>query len=640
MKRLLTTLLLSIAFQSYSQQWSQQLALTAMTIWKDSFTLEGDKVAKWRYDQGVILKGIEGIWNATGDAKWFNYIQKSMDFYVQNDGTIKGYKASEYNIDHINNGKLLLLLYRVTGKEKYKKAVDLLRSQLVTHPRTSEGGFWHKKIYPYQMWLDGLYMGQPFYAEYATLFGEDTAFTDIARQFILMERYARDPQTGLLYHGWDESRQQQWANKTTGLSPNVWGRALGWYGMAMVDVLDHFPSSHPGRDSIIGILNRFAKAVTSVQDKKTGLWYDVPNLPKEPKNYVEASASSMLVYTLAKGVRKGYLPESYLTNAKKAYKGILKQFIKVENGQTNLHGTVAVSGLGGKPYRDGSFAYYMSEPVIVNDPKGMGAFINAAVEMEMLPKLSVGKGKTVILDYYFNNEWKKDANGQPVRHHYTWEDKSNGGFSMFGDIFNQHGVVKHSLPEAPTAQNLSNADIYIIVDPDSPKENKTPNYIATDHINTIYNWVKEGGVLLLFANDSNNVEFEHFNQLANKFGITFNQNARNMVKGADFAAGTFKTPAKHSLFKTAKTLYLKEISTLKLTPPAKAVLTDNGDNIIAVSKVGKGTVFAVGDPWFYNEYIDGRKLPSSLENYKAAEDLVKWAVKQVSVKNPKSLARK
>jgi unsaturated rhamnogalacturonyl hydrolase len=270
----------------------------------------------------------------------------------------------------------------------------------------------------------------------------------------------------------------------------------------------------------------------------------------------------------------------------------------------------------------------------------MGAFIKASVEMEMLPTLATGKGKTVVLDYYFNNERKKEANGNLVRHHYTWEDRSNGGYSLLGDIFNRYGVNKQALTESPTTKNLKNADIYILVDPDFPKENKSPNYIESTHINAIYNWVKEGGVLLLFANDTNNVEFEHYNQLAAKFGIHFNQNARNMVKGTDFAVGTFQTPAKHPIFKTAKTLYLKEIGTLALKSPAKAVLADKGDNIIAVSKVGKGTVFAVGDPWFYNEYIDGRKLPLSLENYKAAEDLVKWAIKQAPAKSPKSLAKK
>src|SRR5690606_10119778 len=278
-------------------------------------------------------------------------------------------------------------------------AAHLLRKQLREHPRTSEGGFWHKKIYPYQMWLDGLYMGQPFYAEYVALMGEDTAFNDITRQFVLMEKHARDTQTGLLYHGWDESRQQQWADKQTGLSPHFWSRALGWFGMAMVDVLDHFPKEHQGRDSIIQILNRFAKAVINVQDASTGLWYDVPDKKNEPKNYFEASGSAMLVYTLAKGIRKGYLPQDFITAADKGYNGIVKKFIKKDDkGNVNLHGTVSVSGLGGKPYRDGSFEYYMSEPVIVNDPKGMGAFILASFEMEMLPDLEVGKGLTILLD--------------------------------------------------------------------------------------------------------------------------------------------------------------------------------------------------------------------------------------------------
>jgi unsaturated rhamnogalacturonyl hydrolase len=389
-----------------AQPWSQQLAATAMTLWKDSFSLRPGQPARWSYDQGVILKGIEGIWNATGDGKYFNYIQKSMDVFVSDDGKIRGYKPDEFNIDNVNNGKLLLLLYRVTGREKYKKAADQLRDQLKQHPRTSEGGFWHKKVYPYQMWLDGLYMGEPFYAEYAMLFHEDTAFNDIAKQFILMEKHSRDEKTGLLYHGWDESKQQKWADKTTGRSPNFWARSLGWYGMALVDALDFFPIDHPQRKELISILNRFTKAVTAFQDTKSGLWYDVPNMQSNPKNYKEASASCMLVYTLAKGVRKGYLPSSYLQNAKKGFDGIIKEFIEVDaGGQVNLKGTVSVSGLGGNPYRDGSFEYYMGEPVIVNDPKGMGAFIKCANEMEMADRQSVGKGKTVLLDYYLNNEW-------------------------------------------------------------------------------------------------------------------------------------------------------------------------------------------------------------------------------------------
>src|SRR6188474_55062 len=201
-----------------SQPLSQQIAATVMSTWKDSFSLD-NKPAKWAYDMGVILKGFEGMWNNTGDVKYFQYIQKQMDVFVQEDGSIKSYRPDEYNIDHINNGKLLLLLYRVTLKEKYLKAANNLREQLKTHPRTKEGGFWHKNIYPYQMWLDGLYMGTPFYAEYAMLAKEDSAFNDIANQFIWMEQHARDAQTGLLFHAWDESKQQKWADPKTGRSP-------------------------------------------------------------------------------------------------------------------------------------------------------------------------------------------------------------------------------------------------------------------------------------------------------------------------------------------------------------------------------------------------------------------------------------
>lgn len=625
-------IILTLTAGAQEISYAREMTNTAMKLWKDSFLLPSDKVAKWRYDQGVILKGIEALWNRTGDGKLFSYIQKSMDFYLTEKGSIRGYKPDEYNIDHLNNGKLLLLLYRVTGKEKYKTAADELRQQLRTHPRTSEGGFWHKKIYPSQMWLDGLYMGQPFYAEYAKTFHEDSAFTDIARQFILMERHSRDLKTGLLYHGWDESREQQWADKTSGTSPHFWGRALGWYGMAMVDVLDHFPASHPGRDSIESILERFAEAVIKVQDVKTGLWYDIPNLPNEPKNYVEASASSMIVYTIAKGVRKGYLPPRYLAFAKKGYDGMLKQFIKTENGQVNLHGTVSVSGLGGKPYRDGSFAYYMSEPVIVNDPKGMGAFILAANEMEAVLDLVNGIGKTVVLDNYYNNEWKKDITGKTIRWHYTWEDKSNSGFAMLGDIIELNGAHKKELAVAPTASNLQSASVYIIVDPDTDKETASPNLMNVQDAEAIANWVKAGGVLILLTNDAGNAELKNFNLLSTRFGIQFNEDNFNLVQNNVFEQGMVIVPGKNPVFKTAKNLFIKELATLNISTPAKTILSKEGRNIAAVAQFGKGCVFAIGDPWLYNEYIDGRKLPAEYDNYKAATDLVRWALNEAKKK--------
>ena len=632
MKKITTIVLLLVSIFVQAQPWSQKMAQTVMTIWKDSMSMQPGRPVRWSYDQGVVLKGIEGIWKNTADKKYFDYIEKSMDHFVQEDGNILSYRPDEYNIDHVNCGRNVLFLYKVTLKEKYLKAVQLLRAQLKTHPRTNEGGFWHKKIYPYQMWLDGLYMGEPFYAEYAATFHEDTTFNDIAKQFILMEKHARDAKTGLLYHGYDESREQKWADKKTGLSPHVWARAMGWYGMALVDVLEWFPKEHAKKDSLIAILNRFATAIAKYQDAKTGLWWDIVDMGGKEKNYLESSASSMMIYALAKGVRLGYLPDKFIATATKGYNGLISQFVKTENGQVNLHGTVSVSGLGGNPYRDGSYEYYMSERVVVNDPKGVGAFLQASNEIEMLSTLKIGKGRTVLLDYYFNHELKKDVTGATVQHHYIWEQMDLNGYSLFGFVWNKYGVKTKSLPDAPSPKNLKGANVYIIVDPDTEKETASPNYIESAHIDAIYNWVKEGGVLLLFGNDSGNVEMTHFNQLVKKFGIQFNNDSRNKVIGSQFEMGAFSIPANHTIFKTPKKIYIKEYSSQTVVKPATAAFTDGKTVVMSVAKIGKGTVFAVGDPWFYNEYFDGRKLPATLENYKAGEDLVKWAIKQTQVK--------
>ena len=610
-----------------SNNYGQAMAKTVMTIWKDSMTNDG-KPANWSYDQGVILKGIEGLWKQTGDGDYFNYMQKSTDHFVDDEGNIRTYKFDNYTLDNILCGRILLTLFEVTGKKKYFKAASTLREQLRQQPRTNEGGFWHKKIYPNQMWLDGLYMAEPFYAEWAATFHEDSDFNDIANQFIWMEQHARDPKTGLLYHGYDASKKEAWANKTTGLSANFWARAMGWYGMGLVDALPYFPKDHPKRKELINLLNRFAAAVCKVQDPKSGLWWDVLNFPHRKGNYEEASASCMFVYALAKGVRLGYLPSSYLAVAKKGYAGIVKKFIINDNGQTNLEGTVSVSGLGGHPYRDGTYNYYIKEKVVTNDPKGIGAFLLASDEMNLLPTLSVGKGKTVTLDYYFNHETKKDITGKTVQWHYVWEEKDNGGYSMVGNIFHKYGVKTNSLKVAPTLQNLKNSSIYIIVDPDNEKESEHPNYISSADINSIYTWVKNGGVLLLFSNDSANVEFEHFNRLAAKFGIQFNFDCHNKETGRNFDMAQMFVNEDNTIFKNVKKVYIKEYSSLSVNPPAYSVLKQGNVNVAAVAKVGKGTVFAVGDPWFYNEYTDGRKIPPDYQNYQAAEDLVKWAIEQ------------
>ena len=632
----LITFVLAIATCCYgqSQPLSQRVASTAMTaLWRDAAKKEEGYPSRWTYDHGVVLKGIEGIWLSTGDGDYFRFIQRSMDHFVNDDGTIRTYNLDDYNIDNINPGRNLLLLYKVTGQEKYRKAAELLRSQLSTHPRTSDGGFWHKKIYPTQMWLDGLYMGEPFYAEYSAMVHDDKAFDDIAKQFILMEQHSRDAKTGLLFHGWDESRKQRWADPKTGRSPNFWGRAIGWYAMALVDTLDYFPKDHPQRGELIAILNRLAKTVANYQDAPSGLWYDVVDKGTAKGNYLESSAGAMFVYALAKGVRNGYLANSYQAVAQKAYRGLVDLFIKADaNGQTNFEGTVSVSGLGGNPYRDGSYDYYLSEKVVTNDPKGIGAFLLASNEMEMATKQSVGKGKTVTLDSYFNNETKKDAGGRLTSWHYKWDELPNSGFSLWGNVFRTYGVKTETLTAAPTQANLRGSDIYIIVDPDTKQESEQPNFVQPEHIKAIASWVRSGGVLVLMANDVGNAELDHFNELARQFGIQFKKDSRNRVQGNEYVTGRLTVQAPNQIFRTARNLFLKEVSTLEVNPPARSVLEDGGDKIIAVAKVGKGTVFAVGDPWLYNEYTDGRRLPKEYDNYKAAVDLTLWLIGQARAK--------
>lgn len=365
--------------------WAERMTLSQMARNKDSLAYNIATRSFWNYDKGTYLKGVEAVWKQTGDIKYFNYIQNTIGSFIEDDGSIKSYRVDEYNLDQINSGKLVLTLWEQTKEEKYKKAAFLLREQLNKHPRTNEGGFWHKKRYPYQMWLDGLYMGDPFYAQFSKLFDQPQNFDDVANQIIWVNSHTRDQKTGLLYHAWDESKQQRWADKTTGCSPNFWSRAMGWYTMAIVDVLDYLPKDHPKRDQIIKIFKETTDALIKVQDKKSGVWYQIPDQGTRPGNYLEASASCMFVYSIEKAINKGYLPKSYIPAVKTGWNGLLKTFIRTEpNGLITLTKTCRSAGLGGEPYRDGSFEYYMSEPAIDNDLKGVGPFIMAAVEAQKL----------------------------------------------------------------------------------------------------------------------------------------------------------------------------------------------------------------------------------------------------------------
>jgi unsaturated rhamnogalacturonyl hydrolase len=347
---------------------------------------------KWEYDAGLVLRGFEQTWRRTKDRKYIDYVKRTIDRFVDSAGSIEGYALDNYNIDEINPGKLLFALDEDAeggkDKQRYARALHLLRSQMTTHPRTQEGGFWHKRIYPHQMWLDGLYMAAPFLAQFAVRFGEPRLLDDVARQVLLIEKHTRDPKSGLLYHGWDESKQQRWADPTSGTSPHFWGRAMGWYAMAVVDVLDFLPVGHPDRPAVLSVLQRLAASIARVQDEPTGVWWQVLDAGGREKNYREASASAMFVYAFAKAVRRGWLDErTYEPIARRGYRGIVEQFVEVDpRGHVNLKSVCKVAGLGGNPYRDGSYAYYTSTEVVANDPKGVGAFLLASVEVAALER--------------------------------------------------------------------------------------------------------------------------------------------------------------------------------------------------------------------------------------------------------------
>ncbi|MDD9271619.1 glycoside hydrolase family 105 protein [Paenibacillus sp. GCM10023248] len=344
---------------------------------------------QWGYVAGMALAAIDKLGDWTGEAKYHEFVKRHMDVFVQEDGSIHGYKLEDYNLDHINKGKNLLRLWRETGESKYEKAARLLITQLAGQPRTDEGGFWHKKIYPFQMWLDGLYMSSPYMAEYARTFDDSSWFDETAHQLLLVERRTRNPQTGLLHHAWDETKEQRWCDSFgTGRSRHVWGRAMGWYAMALVDALEHFPIGHAKRGQLMGIFERMANSVVRAQDQDSGLWYQVMDCNGQQGNYLEASGSCMLTYAIAKGIRLNYLAEIDRSVVERAYEGILQRFVTEDEQGVHLHSICHGAGLGGRKYRDGSYAYYLSEAVVSDVLMGVAPLLLASVEMEKLREQS------------------------------------------------------------------------------------------------------------------------------------------------------------------------------------------------------------------------------------------------------------
>jgi unsaturated rhamnogalacturonyl hydrolase len=357
------------------QSWSVRVAQSVM---RRSPAAVFDR---WDYTAGLVLLAMQRLSVSTRDSQYTAYAKRSVDLLVAPDGTIKTYRQADFNLDQINEGRVLFALSDATDDSRYQRAADQLRAQLAAQPRTAERGFWHKQIYPEQMWLDGLYMAEPFYAEYAQRHADKAAMTDVTRQFLLIAQHLRDSSTGLYYHAWDSARRQPWADPATGRSKNFWGRAVGWYLTAAVDVLDYLPKNHPNRPAMIEIVRQLADAVARVQDT-SGVWWQVLDQPNRPRNYLEESASAMFTYSFAKGARLGYLSPKYRALAARAFDGMIQKFVSTTaDGLVSIRSICKVAGLGGNPPRDGTYEYYVSEPVVSDDYKGVGAFMLAAIEL-------------------------------------------------------------------------------------------------------------------------------------------------------------------------------------------------------------------------------------------------------------------
>ncbi len=362
-------------------EWSQRLADAQMS--------RETKPPKLDYTMGLFTLSLLKLDEVKQDNRYLVFTQDKVGSLISADGAVKGYRPEEYQLDSLNPMKTVLALWKITGEERYKIAAQNLVKQLEHQPRTPDGGFWHKQRYTNQMWLDGIYMADPFHAECGKLFGDVSAFDDVAKQIRLIDEHTYDAKTGLNYHGWDAAKIQTWANPANGCSSNFWGRAEGWYAMALVDVLDFIPSNHPARAEIVATLQKTVKGIVKWQDSQTGVWWQVMDQGDRKGNYLEATASVMFVYALAKGVNHGHLSRDYIPAIEKGYAGILQNFIRDYGaGKWSLTKCCSVAGLcftnaAGHP-RDGTFDYYIGEPIVDNDLKGVGPFILAGIEMQRL----------------------------------------------------------------------------------------------------------------------------------------------------------------------------------------------------------------------------------------------------------------
>jgi unsaturated rhamnogalacturonyl hydrolase len=611
--------------------------------WPDGHVTTTGHPGAWAYEEGTLLDGITALWHVSGDGRLFYYVKNAVDHSVDASGTIhmaddKPFPVDAHSLDNIEMGRSVMALYRVLQQPRYYKAAAFLHEQMAAQPKNASGGYWHKQIYPNQMWLDGAYMAEPFMAAYAREFDVPGGIDAAADQLLMMSEHMRDAQTGLLYHGWDESKQIEWANKQTGLSPEIWGRAMGWYSMALVDVLEIMPQNDPKRAALEEDARRTLTAVIRYQDPASGLWWQVMDKGGQKGNYLEASASCMFVYSIAKAVRLGVLPVADYHAAERGWDGIRQRFVKPDG---TLSGTVKVAGLGGKPYRSGTYDYYVGEPVGDNDAKGVGAYLLA--ESEIIQHQRAGSlfaaahGKTAMVDAWFESQKRKTPAGNEQLFHYKWTDEANSGYSAWGDMFRQYGMRTAMLDHAPRAADLKGVSVYVIVSPDNLALNPNAHFMDKESADAIVNWVKAGGVLVLMENDVVRADQVHLDLLTDRFGVHFNPVTLNDELNNSYANTIVPVPAgTGGIFNQSFKGLMKQICTIMPSAPARVILKEEadtdakGDVVMTITHLGRGLVYANVDPWVYNEYTNGRKNPMGEQNFAAGQELTRWIVQQAT----------
>lgn len=343
--------------------------------------IRAGKKNAWNYIDGCMIKALIELSGIEHDEGYIEFADAFIDHFVAEDGTISGYRPDDYNLDNVNVGKTLYRLYEISGKKKYRLAMDVIYGQLEHQPRTREGNFWHKAIYPNQVWLDGLYMAQPFYMQYELSFHDRRACSDSFHQFETVHEIMRNPLNGLYYHAYDASRRQFWADPVTGLSSSFWLRAEGWFAMAVIDTWELMPPSMSAeKDALRQMFQELVDAMLPYQDEGTGMWHQVINLLNIAPNYLEESGSAIFANAIMKGVRLGVLDPGYYAAGRKAFDGICRTCLSEKDGALSLTNICLVAGLGNKDHREGTFDYYMREPIVANDAKGVAPLVLAYIE--------------------------------------------------------------------------------------------------------------------------------------------------------------------------------------------------------------------------------------------------------------------